>query len=121
MADSGGVVLSLVERGWAAARARSLELSREGVGSIHLVKGGLSCEARELIEPKPGIQLVSVPRQLFWPAAALLYAWLVLRWRLRAVLVDNERSLRRMSRWPARPAAGISFIRGDGETGAHFQ
>ena len=100
MIERSGVVVSLVERGWRAARERSLELSREGILTLHLVKGWLSADVRRMVQPRPGIRLMSLPRQLFWPAAWVLCAWLAVWRRLRTVLVDNERSQRRVKRWP---------------------
>ena len=100
MVERPGVVLSLVERGWCAARKRSFELQREGIGTLHLVKGRLSAEVRSMVEREPGIRLAGIPRQLFWPVAWALCVALAIQRRLRTVLVDNERSLRRVKRWP---------------------
>ena len=94
-----GVVLSLVERGWQAARTCSMEMASESLPCLHLVKGHLAHEVRGLIAPIPHVRLVSVPRRIFWPLVAL---W-CLRWHLtgmlRGLLVDNERSYRRLKRW----------------------
>ncbi len=94
-----GVVLSLVEHGWQAARECSLALECHGVRVVHLVKGSLDRRLRQLIIPHPTIQLIDVSRALFWPA---VYGTLV-RWRvqgqLRLVLVDNDRTRQRLRRW----------------------
>ena len=93
------VVLSLVERGWQAAREHSLDVQREGGRVIHLVKGRLEPAVHAMIAPQPRIRVVSVRRALFWPVAwAWCLGWLATA-RLQAVWVDNERSLRRVRRW----------------------
>lgn len=114
--DSGGgasppVVLSLVERGWQAARECSLELQQQGMCVIHLVKGRLSGAVHAMIAPKPHIHVVSMSRNLFWPAAWALCGWLSLTGRLRSVMVDNERSMRRVRRWVRRPRVNPVLVR----------
>ena len=99
MSEPRAVVLSLVERGWQAARECSLDLHGKGVCVIHLIKGSVSPHVLALVTPTPHIHLVSVPRTLFWPGALATCVWLVMCGLLRAVLVDNERSHRRLSRW----------------------
>ena len=62
-----------------------------------------------MITPQPNIRVVSVRRALFWPAA---WAWcigLLATARLQEVLVDNERSLRRVRRWVG--GSRVSLIR----------
>ena len=93
------VVLSLVERGWRAARECSLDAQRQGMCTVHLVKGRLSRSVHAMIAPTPHIHVVSVSRKVFWPSAWALYGWLALTGRLRSVLVDNTRSMRRARRW----------------------
>ena len=100
-----GRVLSLVERGWQAARERSLDLSREGIGCVHIVKGRLSRAVHELIAPVPHVRIISLPRRLFWHGVWLLLIGAALTGRARSVLVDNERSYRRLAWW--RRWAGI--------------
>ena len=93
------VVLSLVERGWQAARECSLDLQPRGICVVHLLKGRLSRSVRALIEPKPHVRIISMPRKLFWPVMWLVCCGLILTGRLRSFLVDNERSYRRLSWW----------------------
>lgn len=102
------IVLSLVERGWQAARECSLDLHRRGVCVIHLIKGTLDHAVHALIAPQPHIRLMSVARSWFWPMAWLLCTALTLSGQLRAVLVDNERSFRRLRGWTR--LAGINVI-----------
>ena len=99
MAPRRPLIISLVERGWQAAREHSLEVKHHEVMVIHLIKGRLSRDIRGLIAPYPGIRLISLPRAIFWPAAWSLIAWAPVVGRLQAVLVDNERSDRRVHRW----------------------
>ena len=93
------MMLSLVERGWQAQRECSLEARRDGVRMIHLVKGWVDPAVRALSPPQPGIRLVSVARTLFWPLAWLMATGCWSSGRLRAILVDNERSQRRLRTW----------------------
>ena len=105
------MVLSLVERGWQAARERSLELQAQGVPVLHLVKGRLSRPVRELIDPKPNGWIVSVPRSLFWPSVWVACLWLTAWRRLRTIWVDNERSFRRLARWAQIARLELAIVR----------
>lgn len=98
MRDAGPVVLSLVERGWQAARECSLDRQREGITFLHVLKGRLDRAVRALIRPESHIRIVSFPRLLFWPAVGALVLGLWVTGRLRALLVDNRRSYRRLYR-----------------------
>lgn len=94
-----GEALSLVERGWRGARECSLLLNARHVRVTHLIKGSLTGEVRHMIAPYPFISIHDVPRKLFpiWAWAVLLTQ--TLRGRLRWVLLDNERTLGRISAW----------------------
>ncbi len=93
------VILSLVERGWQAAREWSLRERPPHTSVVHLIKGTLQAEVRSLIRPVPQVELVAVSRTLFWPMAVGLFLWHAYRGRLQAVLVDNQRSERRVRAW----------------------
>ena len=99
MAKRREVVLSLVERGWQAAREQSLTLQQEEVAVVHLIKGTVSSEVLALVIPYPAIRLVSVPRSWFWPQVLGWVMWGRWRGSLRGVLVDNARTERRTARW----------------------
>ncbi len=99
MSEEDAIVLSLVERGWSAARECSLDIQGRGVYVIHIVKGRLSRAVHALIARKSNIHIISVPRTLFWPATWALFVGVCLTSRLRAMLVDNDRSYRRVGRW----------------------
>lgn len=109
MADSRVLVLSLVERGWQAAREWSLDTQQRGITVVHLIKGRLSPSVQAMIVPHPTIRIVSIPRSLFWVGVCsyLLAGWL--RGRLRVVLVDNDRSCHRLKGWARR--ARITLLR----------
>lgn len=111
------VTLSLVERGWQAARQQSLDLAADGVRVVHVTKGRLGRGVRTLIAPQPGVRVVDVPYRLFWPVAWGLALVLRLRRRLAGVLVDNERSLRRVTRWLQARGLDVRLVReaGDGD------
>jgi hypothetical protein len=93
------VVLSFVERGWQAAREWSMTQRPPGATVIHLIKGSLDAEVRALIRPVPMVRLIAIPRTVFWPVAFILFVWYACVGRLRAVLVDNARSLKRLGLW----------------------
>ena len=106
------LVCSLVERGWQAAREYSLDPQHSDVDVLHLVKGRLDRSVRAIIAPRPNIRLLSVPKRWFWPASWSILAWSALTGRLRAVLVDNDRSHRRLR--AALRVAGVSLLKADG-------
>lgn len=94
--EHGPLVLSLVERGWRAARECSLDLQETNVEFLHIVKGRLSRAVRAMVASQPHVRLMSLPKMLFWPVITLLMgAGAVSGW-LRGVLVDNPRSFRRL-------------------------
>jgi len=92
-------VLSLVERGWQAARTLSLEVQSDRIRVVHVIKGWLSREVRAMIHPTPAIRILAIPRAWFWVGAMVSVAALMCRGRLRTIVVDNERSFRRVRRW----------------------
>ncbi len=93
------IILSLVERSWQAAREYSLDAQRQGFSTIHLVKGCLSPDVRALIQPHDRIRIISVARYLFRPAVGLSVLGFLFTGRLCRLLVDNERSFQRLSRF----------------------
>ena len=102
------LVCSLVERGWQAAREYSLDAQRGEVEFLHIVRGRLDRSVRALVAPRPNIRLLSIPKRWFWSAAWSILAWGALTGRLRTVLVDNDRSFRRLR--TMRRVAGVSLI-----------
>ncbi len=94
-----GFILSLVERGWQAARLLSLDYAEQGTGTLHIVKGRVPGEVRAIVRPVPGIRLAALPKTLFWPVLWLICAGTQLTGRLRGVIVDNERSEKRVRSW----------------------
>lgn len=97
--SSPPVILSLVERGYQAARTCSIDLQSEGLSVIHLIKGGLSSEIRALIVPYPHIRMVAVGRHSFRLFLWSILLGLLLTRRLRTIWVDNERSDKQLHRW----------------------
>lgn len=89
------VVLSLVERGWQAARECALDIKHENVIVVHVIKGYFS-GARALVIPTAGERIMSIPRVLFWPVVWVCIGVLACAGRLRSLLVDNDRSGRRL-------------------------
>ena len=104
-------ILSLVERGWQAAREVSLELPADHVRTLHIVKGRLSRPVKSLIAPKPNVRVISLHPQLFWPAVVWLIAVRSLGGRPRALLVDNDRSYRRLHRWARLAHMQLTIVR----------
>lgn len=112
------IVLSLVERGWQAAREYSLDLDQQDIGVLHLIKGWLPADVRRLIAPRPHIRIISVPRRLFWIG---VWLGLIVCWatgRLRSLLVDNDRSARRLHRWARWTGAQVMTVQ-PGSDGSH--
>ena len=94
------VVLSLVERGWQAAREATRALAPPGPRVAHLVKGRVDASVRRLLAAgDPALRLTGVPKPLFWIIAFLASLALRAMGRLAGVLVDNDRSLVRVQRW----------------------
>ena len=102
------LVCSLVERGWQAAREYSLDAQRGEIEFLHIVRGRLDRSVRALVAPRPNIRLLSIPKRWFWPAAWSILTWGALTGRLRTVLVDNDRSFRRLR--TMRRVAVVSLI-----------
>ena len=102
------LVCSLVERGWQAAREYSLDAQRSEAAFLHLVKGRLDRSVRLLIAPRPNIRLLSVSTRWFWPVVWSVLAGTALTGRLHAVLVDNDRSYRRLQ--AVMRVAGVSLL-----------
>ena len=92
-------VLSLVERGWSGARTCSLRLNVIAIPVTHLIKGWLNAEHRAMIEPRPYIRILSVPRPMFRIGMWLALAGSTLTGRLRWVLVDQERTHHEVGWW----------------------
>ena len=111
MAGSQIIVLSLVERGWQAARELSLDLLEQRIFFVHVLKGYLDRSLRASIAPRPNTRILSLPRTLFWPAMSLLALGLFLTGRLRSILVDNERSVRRLRGWARLVHLPVTMIR----------
>ena len=111
MPERPALILSLVERGWRAARECSLDIQRDGVCVLHLVKGRLDPELRWLVVREPTTRLISVARRWFWPVAWLVFLRCLSSGRLRSVLVDNERSFRRLQRWTRLTHVNLVMVR----------
>lgn len=94
-----GEVLSVVERGWRGARECSLTLNAMAIPVTHLIKGYLTHDLRTLMTPFPYIGIVSVPRPLFPVCLWMMVLWKSAGGRLRWVVVDHERTLRRIAWW----------------------
>ncbi len=92
-------VLSLVQRGWHGARECSLRLATDHIKVLHLIKGTLTPEVREMIASSPHIRLVDVHRNLFrcWMWAILITQ--SLNRRLHWVLIDHERTAQELAWW----------------------
>ena len=108
--DRRHIALSLVERGWQAAREWSLDAGQRGVSVVHLVKGYVAPEVRDLIPRDERMCFLAVPRSAFWPAAWGLLAWFALSGALQVVVVDNERSLRRLRRCARRLRVQLTMV-----------
>ncbi len=84
--------LSLVEKGWAAARWLSLEMAGKGIPVCHLVKGAIPRPTREVLSPGAGVTLRGVP-QRFFRGAAWAQLWLgQTTGRIGMVITDNAKT-----------------------------
>ena len=85
-------VLSLVEKGWAAARWFSLELAQRGTPVRHLAKGTIPRPTREVLTPAPGVTLHGAPQRLY-RAAAWAHLWKAqLTGKVTVVITDNTKT-----------------------------
>ena len=93
------VIVSLVERGWQGARECSLDPSLSDRDMVHVIKGLVPRPVIDMIVTTPSTQLACAPKWLFWLLVWALLPGLWLTGRLQAVLVDNDRSYRRLRGW----------------------
>lgn len=103
-------VLSLVERGWCAARDVSLRLAGRGIGVEHLIKGKVG-PVKTFIAPHSLIRLIDSPRQLFPWVMGCRLLWGRLTHRIGWVLCDNERTLARIEPWCRRLGVKVLWVR----------
>ena len=93
------MVISLVERGWQAARLCSLALADKDIAVTHYVKGTVPDDVHALVPSTSLLRLCGVPKTFFWPCVLARCTWLKITRRLHGVLVDNERSFNQLDRW----------------------
>ncbi len=105
------LVISLVERGWQAARECSLDLEPSGLVVVHLVKGRLTRSVRAMVAPKAHIHLMDLPRNLFWLVAWPACIGMQVLGMLRIILVDNDRAYQRLERWASRVQVQLVLVR----------
>ena len=103
------LVISLVERGWQAARECSLDTQDHGGETLHMIKGYLHRDVQAMIAPKSKIHLLSLPKKLFWLGVWPLLVGYALMGRVRSLLVDNEQAYRRVRPWTR--ANGVNLVR----------
>lgn len=111
MREGHPIMLSLVERGWQAARECSLDAQRQGVRTVHLIKGWVHPRVLALHRSSEYVRMISVPRPLFWVAVGCALVWWGGSGVLRAVLVDHERSAARLHRWIGWLHAHLMMVR----------
>ena len=99
MTASAGMVLSLVEKGWAGARQLSIRFSPEGLRVRHLVRGRLAADVLACLSPYAGITIWGIPRRVYRAVVWLELLAAPLHGPVRAILVDNERSVKWITRW----------------------
>lgn len=84
--------LSLVEKGWAAARWLSLDLARKGIRVRHLVRGSIPRPTREVLTPAAGVTLEGVPLRIYRPVAWVELWAGQLTGTLGMVITDNAKT-----------------------------
>lgn len=97
-AGEPGCLISLVEKGWSAARRLSIAHVRHNGTVLHLVRGRLKKDVRAVLTPYPSMRLRG-----FMPRTYRFSVWAVLGWAgltgcRPIVLVDNERAARWVGR-----------------------
>ena len=114
MSTSGGGVLSMVEKGWGAARRVSIELARQGIGVHHFVRGRLPRELIAVLTPYAGVRITGLPVRWYRPALWAMLLWRKLLGRPALVLVDNERAEAWVRQWRLSPAPVVVVQQDDG-------
>lgn len=92
------LAISLVERGWQAARTWSLAPEAAGWRVIHICRGWLTRDVRAVIGAAPGRQLWGAPQRCYRWLAWGAIGWYALRRCLGLVVVDNPRTFSRLQR-----------------------
>jgi hypothetical protein len=91
--------VSLVERGWQAARDCSLQLEGRDVTITHVMKGMVPRDVLALVEPRPWIRVAPVSRLAFRPLMWVIVLVGGITRQVRWVLCDNERTWRELRPW----------------------
>lgn len=106
-------VVSLVEKGWPAARRLSIRLVRSDVSVHHLVRGSVPQAVLAILTPYEGMTITGIAASWYrWAVwVTLMRAW-VLRERL-IILVDHERAAAWVARWFPRLAPRVFFVQED--------
>lgn len=90
--------VSLVEKGWAAARQASIALAKSGIPVRHWVKGKLSRNLLDVLTPYPGIKITGVAPWIYRVVTGMVLAASLCRGKRLKILVDNERTRQWVSR-----------------------
>ena len=102
-APRGRLAISLVEKGWSAARRAGIAWVQRGGRIEHLVKGTLSRELLQQLTPYPATSITGVPRNWFRALAWLRLLTASVGPGTAMVIVDSERALA----WFERRAPGL--------------
>ena len=86
------IVLSFVEKGWAAARWLSIGLAKEGYQVKHLVRGKISRDVLLAITPHRNIRITSTSTRFFRSAAWATLMLSTLTKKPAIILSDNEKT-----------------------------
>ena len=114
MASVRGDIISMVEKGWGGARRVSIELTRQGIGVHHVVRGRLAPELIAVLTPYAGMRITGLPVRWYRPALWAMLVWRKLRGRPVLVLVDNERAEGWIKQWRFSPAPVVVLQQDDG-------
>lgn len=107
-------VVSMVEKGWGAARRISIELTKQGIGVHHFVRGHLPRELIAVLTPYAGMRITGLPVRWYRPALWALLLWRKLTGRRTLVLVDNERAAGWITGWRLSRTPVVVLERDDG-------
>jgi hypothetical protein len=109
-----GAAVSMVEKGWGAARRISIELTKQGIGVHHFIKGRMPRDLVAVLTPYPGMRITGLPVRWYRPALWALLLWRKLTGRRTVVLVDNERAAGWVAWWRFSRTPVLVLERDDG-------
>lgn len=110
MARSALRVLSLVEKGWSAARQATIPMTQRGARVTHLVRGRLPRALLRVITPYDGMTIRGIDRRWYRVIVWILLAFHQWVQPGSLVLVDNQPAVEWVRRSFPRLAHGVVLV-----------